>query len=71
MNAPERTCLALFHAAGRGGRIGPRVCRVRIVSTLPGGGVLAEPMDRPDRLHVLPPERVFANGSGAETAFHP
>ena len=68
MNEPQRTCLALFHAFGPGGRIGPQIRRVRIVSPLPSGGVLAEPMDRPDRFHVLPPERVFPNGSTAETA---
>lgn len=58
MSQTERTCLALFHVAERR-LIGPRVRRVRIVAELADGGIVAEPIDRFDRLHVLRPERII------------
>jgi hypothetical protein len=58
MNTPSRTCLALFLCAGR-----VDVRRVRVIHALTGGGVFAEPIDKPDRYHVLPAERV-SDGAG-------
>jgi hypothetical protein len=54
MNAQQQTCLAIFPALGAK----PRVERVRVLHPLENGGVFAERLDRPDRYHVLPPERV-------------